>query len=178
MNEFIKQNWFKLSFSVSVILIGISIFYYFVIFIPNKEEVRIKQEELKIEQAKQEQFEKQTREEKTKLEAEEALNSCVALADKNYVALWNQECEDLGKLSIECKEILDLSYQEYLDKHNLTVEDYKKQRGITKEFFGDVSDYYQRREDCSCRLVTSTANRFDDILQKNKDECFKKYPQK
>ncbi len=48
MNEFVKQNWFKLSFSIAIILIGFSVFYYFVVFIPKKDEDRI--EQLKQEQ--------------------------------------------------------------------------------------------------------------------------------
>ena len=35
MKEFIKQNWFKLSFAISVILIGFSVYYYFVFFLPS-----------------------------------------------------------------------------------------------------------------------------------------------
>ncbi|MEK7124722.1 MAG: hypothetical protein AAB877_03545 [Patescibacteria group bacterium] len=178
MKEFIKQNWFKLSFATSVILIGVSIFYYFVIFIPEKEEIRVKQEQLKIEQAKQEEVDKQTKEEQAKLESKEALDSCISSAKSHYTELWNNECEYLGEISTTCKEILDLSYQEYLEKYKLTADDYKKQRGITAEFFGDITDYYQRRDDCSCRLPTAKADRVDDTLQKDKEECFKKYPQK
>ncbi|MDO8486133.1 MAG: hypothetical protein Q7S77_00315 [Candidatus Staskawiczbacteria bacterium] len=38
MLNFIKQNWFKLSFSISVALIGASVFYYFVIFVPDQKQ--------------------------------------------------------------------------------------------------------------------------------------------
>ncbi len=38
MNEFIKQNWFKIIIAVAVIVVVISIGYYFIVFLPNKNE--------------------------------------------------------------------------------------------------------------------------------------------
>lgn len=37
MKDFIKENWFKLSFAVAVILIGTSVAYYFFIYLPKKD---------------------------------------------------------------------------------------------------------------------------------------------
>jgi len=40
INIFLQQNWFKAIIALIILLIGFSIFYYFVIFIPQKEQVR------------------------------------------------------------------------------------------------------------------------------------------
>src|ERR1700753_3096821 len=62
MKIFIKENWFKLVIATAIILVGLSIFYYFVIFASQKEQTRLNQEAQK--QLLQEQ-EKQATEEQT-----------------------------------------------------------------------------------------------------------------
>ena len=105
-------------------------------------------------------------------------------ADSRYHERWNDECEFLGKLSEKCKELLDLESNKYLEKYDVTNEDYAKLRGL--EITGEesemdlswkvIADYYERRGDCSCRLPISTADDFGEWLDELKDECFKKYP--
>lgn len=180
MKEFIKDNWFKLCFAVSVVLIGFSVFYYFVIFIPEKER-------MKAEQAKQEQVDKELKEQKDKEESESALNNCISNAEKKYSDMWHKECKTQGKLTNECIDINELSFDEYLKKYGLTTDDYIEQRNLTPSDtnnlisarFSATIDYIKRSEDeCSCRLLTSTADRFDEILEKDKAECFTRYSQK
>ena len=45
--NWIKENWFKVSISLAVILIGISASYYYVYFLPHKEQVRVEEERAK-----------------------------------------------------------------------------------------------------------------------------------
>ena len=44
MKQFLKENWFKIIITLTILLIGFSIFYYFVIFIPQKEQTKLEQE--------------------------------------------------------------------------------------------------------------------------------------
>lgn len=56
MKKFIKENWFKLSVILILIIICFSLFYYFIIFIPQKEQTKQDQEatkELKITEEKE-----------------------------------------------------------------------------------------------------------------------------
>ncbi len=44
MKKFLKENWFKLGIIVILLMIGLSIAYYFVIFLPKKDIVQIEQQ--------------------------------------------------------------------------------------------------------------------------------------
>lgn len=79
-----------------------------------------------------------------------------------------------------------MSFDEYLEKYELTVEDYTRERNLkisnpsdpTAIRLGASFDYLIRANDeCSCLLPTSKADRLNENLEKNKTECFKRYPQ-
>ncbi len=146
-----------------------------------------KQQQIKIEQAKQEQLTKEVKEQKAKEDAEQALNSCIANAEENYSDRWYKECKAQGKLTSKCIDVKELSYDEYLKKYGLTSEEYVKQRSLTPKDPNDpksvrisatVDYFFKRPDECSCRLLVSTADRFNEGLEKDKAECFKRYPQK
>lgn len=40
-----KNNWWKIILATGVLLIGFSIFYYYVVFLPHKEQTKLKQEQ-------------------------------------------------------------------------------------------------------------------------------------
>ena len=93
----------KLSIVASVLLIGFSLFYYLVIFLPQKEQNRIdlqKQERLIEEDEKQAKIEqqrnKEIEEQKEKVWNKLKLDACLAEADKDYTNFWESECEALG----------------------------------------------------------------------------------
>jgi len=157
---------------IAILLISIAIFWHYVIYLPTKEKAKIRAESY-------DKLSEETKEKEEKRQQELDLSKCLMNADSRYHKAWNNECEFLGKLSKECKELLDLDYSEYLEKYNMTSEDYAKLRDLEKVDLPDlqnIMDYYERRDDCSCRLPISSANRFEEDLDKWKDECFKKYP--
>ena len=143
------------------------------------------QREIKIEQKKQEQLAKEFKEEQAKEEAKQALDTCIGSADENYNYGWWEECKAQGKLTSKCIEIGELTFDEYLKKYGLTSEEYVKERnltpsiqlGIISDYLSARSDYISRWSECSCRLLVSTADRFNESLEKDKAECFKRYPQ-
>lgn len=76
----------KLSIAGSIFLIGVSLFYYLVIFTPKKE------------QTKADQLESQRELQKELLESQrELLETCIEDAKRNYLANWNKICDFRGK---------------------------------------------------------------------------------
>lgn len=170
----------------------------------NKQRSIERQQQITIEQEKQDQLAKELKaqlkelkEQQAKEEAEQALNTCIATAESNYFSRWHKECKAQGKLTNRCIDINELSFDEYLKKYGLTVEQYAKERNLTiptppkvgetiseEEFLklpdnSAFLDYMKRASDeCSCRLLTSTADRLDESLENDKAECIKRYPPK
>jgi len=161
MRIFLKDNWFQVIIALAIILVAISVFYYFVIFIPQKEQARI-------DQQKQEQLAKDQKEQEAKQQAEQALNTCLADASTSYSDQWYRECKSQGKLTNRCIAL-----------HDMTLEEYAKEKNITADKqFTVWGDFYKEKNGCSCRLPLDNADRINKSLQDDKDECFKKYPQK
>ena len=164
----------KLSIVASVLLIGFSLFYYLVIFLPQKEQNRIdlqKQERLVEENEKQakikQQKNKEIEEQKEKEEAERNLTNCLTDAEDSYYKSWNEMCKRLGKLSKECEEILFAdNYFDYLKKH----PEFQSENSLKL--------FMKKQNECSCLLPSNHADTFDKRLQEDKNECYKKYPQK
>lgn len=48
--NWLKQNWFKLSIALAIVLVGISAFSYFVFFLPQEERAVIEGEGIRLEQ--------------------------------------------------------------------------------------------------------------------------------
>lgn len=171
----------KLSIVASVLLIGFSLFYYLVIFLPQKEQNRIdlqKQERLVEENEKQAKIEqqknKEIEEQKEKEEAERNLTNCLTDAEDSYYKSWSEMCKRLGKLSKECEEILFAdTYGDYLEKH----PEFQPEHSLDA-IMGGHEKFMEKRNECSCLLPTHHADTFDKRLQENKNECYKKYPQK
>ena len=145
-----------------------------------------RQQQVKIRQEKQDQLAKELKEQQAKEQAEQALNTCIANAGENYSDRWHRECKAQGKLTSKCIDIKELSFDEYLKKYGLTSEEYVKERNLTPSNPDDPTsvrlkatlDYIlERPSECSCRLLLSTADRFNESLEKDKAECFKRYPQ-
>lgn len=146
---------FQKIIGVSLLIISLSIAYYFVIFIPQRENA-------KIQLQKQEQLKKELKEKEvmqTKEEAKQALNSCLSQADINGNNFWNRECEGQGLLSQSCIDFLAKGTDIYYDK-TMTADEIKK-----------------KLVECSCRLPQYNADRVSQSVKDDKAECFKKYPQ-
>lgn len=159
---------------IAILLISIAIFWHYVIYLPSIEKAKIRAEAY-------DKLSEETKEKEEKIQQELDLNECLRSAFDLYDETWIDECEYLGELSKKCKELLDLEYNEYLEKYDMTTEDYAKLRGIEEENELDLwwevrKDYGERREDCSCRLPQSTADDFSDYRKDLEDQCYKKYP--
>lgn len=53
MKTFLKENWFKLIIAIVILIIGISIGYYFVVFIPEQARIQREQEQASAQQAQE-----------------------------------------------------------------------------------------------------------------------------
>jgi len=146
----------KLSIVLAILLVSFAVFYHYVIFLPQKEEARLKQE-------KQEQLAKEIKEQEAKAEAERALNVCLADAEESYSNQWYRECKSRSKLTSRC-----------ISLHEMTFEEYQKEKGL--EGFEGFTDYYKELDECSCLLPTTVAKDIGDYRDGLKADCFKKYP--
>lgn len=175
----------KLSLPAVILIASLILGGFFYASQVNKQRSIERQQEIKIEQEKQ-----------AKKEAQQALNTCITNATVNYSDRWYRECKAQGKLTSKCIDINELSFDEYLKKYNLTIEEYTRERNLTPDprmrdliprdpddpysvvWITASFDYIKRAsEECSCRLLASTADRFNEGLEKDKAECFKRYPQ-
>lgn len=106
MRKFLKENWLKIIIAFALVLIGVSVFYYSVIFIPSQEKSRLDLEKIKIDQnLKQEQL-RLEKEESLREMSREALIRCFDNAE-NKAGDTTQKLLDFAKTS-EAKEY-DLS---------------------------------------------------------------------
>lgn len=92
-----KISPIKFSTVLSFLLIALSVFYYFIIFLPQKENQRLKIDALKVSQQELDKMEKKFKEK----ERIKNINECITEAGNNYLESWNAECEYRG-LKKEC----------------------------------------------------------------------------
>ncbi|MFA5618570.1 MAG: hypothetical protein WDK95_17300 [Syntrophorhabdaceae bacterium] len=81
MKKWLKENWFKLIITTGIFLISLSVFYYFVIFSPQKEKNRLNQET----QEKQEQLTKELKEQQIEEDKSNLLDTCLKEAEAELV---------------------------------------------------------------------------------------------
>ncbi len=81
------DKWLKMSLVASVLLAGVSVFYYFVIFLPSVENRKF--EAAKAQAAKAETV---ARERKEKYDA------CVKLAETSYYSGWAAACKEVAEI--------------------------------------------------------------------------------
>lgn len=96
------RSLFNLSVIATLLLIGFSVFYYLVIFLPGKEKDRV-------EQQRSESLTKETR-----------LNSCFNQAYDSYVDRWNSTCK-LDGLKEKCS--LPTSRSELINTYHKDLKD-------------------------------------------------------
>jgi hypothetical protein len=180
----IMEKLNKLSLPATILIASLILGGFYFASENSKQKSIERQQQIKIEQEIQEQLAKELKEQETKEEAELALNTCISTAESNYSEMWHRECKALGKLTSKCIDIVELDFNDYLDKYGLNPTTYNQERGLVNtgkladDFFTASIDYFSRRgEECSCRLLVSTADRFNESLEKNKVECFRRYPQ-
>lgn len=161
----IMEKLNKLSLPAVILIASIILGGFFYASQVNKQRSIERQQQIKVGQEKQDQLAKVIKEQQAKEETEQALNTCIANAEESYSNYWYKECKSQGKLTSRC-----------ISLHEMTFKEYQKEKGF--EGLEGFAAYYKERDECSCRLLLDNADRINKSLQDDKDECFKKYPQK
>lgn len=159
----------KLSLPATILIVSIilgSIFYASEVSkqrsIERQQGIKLQEEKTKAEQVKQE-----------KEQVKQALDACLATADSNYSDNWYRECKSEDKLTDRCISLHEMTFDDYAKQNNIP----SLQENIDKRLKA-INDFFKERSDCSCRLLLDNADRINKTLQDDKDECFRKYPQK
>jgi len=132
------DKFFKIFISISILLIGGSIFYYFVIFIPQKEQARIELERIKVELEQREK-------ERNKANLDICLTAAEASAKNSFVVI----CKSDKRVSGGDNKVCEM--------------------GTAKDVIEFMNASYLRET-----LFKGILEK----LEKDKAECFKRYPQK
>ena len=162
----------KLSLPAVILLASIVLggFYYASQAVKQKSIER--QQQIKIEQEKQKQLDTELKEQETKEKAEQALSSCIEDAEQRYSDYWYSECKGLGRLTDRCISLHDMTFDEYAEQNNIPSRGENLEKRLEA-----ITDFYNEKDECSCRLPTYRADDIGEYGDKLKDECFKKYPQ-
>lgn len=148
--SWLAKNYFKVGILVAILVVSYS-FYYTLVKRPEIEKQR-EQVDRALEKA----------------DAKRFLNTCIADADSSYSDQWYRECKGQGELTNRC-----------ISLHEMTFDEYAKQNNIQQDKRLDAFiDFIKEKDKCSCRLPLANADRINKTLQDNKDECFRRYPQK
>ena len=139
---------------IAILLISIAIFWHYVIYLPSIEK-----------KANQD-----------KVDQKMFLSRCLSDAHALYRERWDNECEYLGEITDECKDVINLDLSGYLEKHNLTLDEYAELRGVELDELGLFFNYSDWKRNCSCRLSQTTADNFNEYKGGLEDRCYKKYP--
>jgi len=156
-----KIDFFKIIIAITLLIIALSVAYYFVIFLPQKENQKIELQRLEAEEEK-------TEAEQKKKEAEsksQLLSICLGQAESTYSSNWNNECKSQGKLTSECIKLIDMSLDDYIEENN--IPDSKR--------IDAVDEFFDKKSDCSCRLPLDNADRIEEWKKADKEECHIKY---
>lgn len=159
----------KLSLPAVILIASIILGGFYYVNETNKQRSIERQQQIKIDQEKQEQLAKELKGQRVKEEAEQALNACIADAEESYLNQWRRECKSQGLLTNRCISLNEMTFEEYVKQNNIPTG---------KERLDALIDFSKKRDDCACRLSSYYADDLDKNLQNNKDQCFKKYPQK
>ena len=187
----IMEKFNKLSLPAVILMASIILGGFFYASQVNKQRSIERQQQVKIKQEKQNQLTKELKEQETKEQAEQSLNTCIADAETNYSNNWRNACKTRGELSNRCVALLDMTFEEYKKQNSrksdvLATEDIGKEpedlseviKKVIEERESNMREFYKERDKCSCGLPLEIADRRNKTLQDDKDECFKKYPQK
>lgn len=158
----------KLSLPTVILIASLVIGGFYYASEVNKQKSIERQQQIKLEQEKQEQLNKELKGQEAKTKAEQALNTCLANAEEDYSNQWYGECKTRGLLTSRCISLNEMTFDEYAKQNNIPED--KRSDAIT--------DFYKEKYECSCSLPLNNKDRIDESLQRDKDECFKRYPQK
>lgn len=158
-----KQNLidqiFKITVAIGILIVCLSVGYYFVLFLPQKENQKIELQ--KIEQEKKEQQEEQ--QQRARENRATSLSTCLSEAESNYSRNWGNECRSQGLLSSKCILLMDMT----------TVE-YAKEKGLELNAETLVK-FLKEKNDCSCRLSFGISDRIEGLRKDAKEQCHKQF---
>jgi len=152
---------YKTIISFAILIAALSIGYYFVLYLPQKERRHIELQE-----------QEQLTRDRERLDRKKALNSCLVEADKTYADQWYRECKSQGKLTDGCISLNEMGLGEYA-KQIKDIQEFKD----VEEISDVIKDYEKEKYECSCKLPPVTADSVNNALQNNQDGCFRKHPQ-
>lgn len=171
-----------LSISFAIIISGLSVWYYFIFFLPWIENAKIElikeQEEEKLNQIK---------------EMEEKQKICIENARNRYSKLWDTSCEFHKSQIISCKSSIETTYNQCLKENEAEYERCKARVSIPGEYWEDsntnnikaycwkkwcikvVCDEYIE-DNRKCRLPASIASSLESKNKQEISECKSSYP--
>jgi hypothetical protein len=144
-----SQEYLRLAMALAAILIGLSIAYHYVIYIPEQDRAR------KLEAASTAQIEvkesgaKAAAAEKAALDRQTNYRVCLSSAQFNYEARWDSTCRERSQAA-------DQSRAECLEK------------GTTAEW---CRSYYPPLASKDCQLPKTLSDGYDDALREEKKRC-------
>lgn len=95
--NFIKQNWFKLSIVLGILILSSGIFYHYWIYIPKQKDLELKMKlEERAKEARKEQ-EMAGQREAEKVEQEKSLDACLKESLASFYESWAYQCKDLSE---------------------------------------------------------------------------------
>jgi len=159
MKTILKEHWFKMICSIAIVLIALSVGYYFIFVLP-----AFNKEKLDIEKAKQEEEAKKNEREEEAKKAEKAsavmesatkkinLSNCLNKAEENYSSNWAKACETNSEIM---KDLFDKCKGGILDDGKFCEKTYD----------------FEYKPDCA--LPSAKADKVNEYLKNDKDECFR-----
>ena len=159
------RNLNKLSLPATILIASLILGGFYFLSQVSKQNSIERQQLAEIEQKKQEQLDKEVKEKKYGEEVKQGLNNCLDEASTKYSNNWGNERETRGLLTERCISLLDMAYSDYV-----------KELPYGKRL-DTFDDYLKEKEECSCSLPLTIADRLNDGLDKDKQNCFKIYPQ-
>lgn len=112
------------------------------------------------------------KEQQTRDKVKQGLETCIAGAEKSYNSFWFSECKDRGQLTNRCISLHEMTFEEYAKQNNIPFAS-----ETIEERLKALDDFQKQQDDCSCLLPKYNADRIDESLKRDKDECFRRYPQ-
>ena len=89
------DSFIKIVLAAALLLLGVSVFYYLVVFLPHKEQAKLDQQREGL--AAKERLERQQEE-----EVEADLEECLSEVGDRYKSSWLEACRSLGLISSGC----------------------------------------------------------------------------
>ncbi len=144
-------------------LIAVAIFYYLVIFLPQREQTKIDS----TNKEKKEELLSKSLEKKN-------LNNCLDEAENNETWAWVSECERTNQLTFSKDTFVNSEEKET----KTSMNNYASYSLDEKWIYNKEEDDWVPNTDLikNCELPIDWIKRVETNLKEQKDECFKRYP--